>query len=185
MTVVDDGVLVVAAQEYLDAPGATATVPAWITAAFSRSGWVRTSASTAEIAVEFVDGRGRAANGGDLPQIEGLPMAGDFPVAATVSIPVTVLRFSRGRATGTVEIADISAPLARTWSSHVTQPAAMRRLGAGGLVHADDKGAVLLLGDLLIRADMWEEGVVGRPARVRTGAMTREIVDALGPAQSA
>jgi hypothetical protein len=185
MTVVADAVMVVAAHEYLDAPSATATVPAWVTAAYSRTGWERTSAYAAEIAVEFVDGRGGAANGGDLPQIEGLPMTGDLPVAATISIPVTVLRFSRGPATGTVEIADISTPLGRIWAAHVTQPGAMRPLGTGGLVYADDKGAVLLVGDLLIRADMWEDGVVGRTARTRTGAMTREIVDALDPAHSA
>lgn len=187
VTGLTNAVLVVASQEYLDAPGAGRTVPQWVLDGFTSAGWHAAGAAAAEIAVEFVDGRGRAADGTDYPQIEGIRATKDLPVAAAVRVPVNVLRFSRGSISCSAEIADVSAPLARAWASQVTQPTAMRRIRDAGLGQVDEKCAVMTAGDLLVRTDVWEEGVVGGSLRnaPRSRALAGEILDALGAAHGA
>jgi hypothetical protein len=177
-----DAVLVVASQDYVGEPSGGGA-PGWVLDAFARAGWSAEGASTATIAVEFVDGHDRSAAGQDLPQIEAVPAVRGLPVAATVRIPVNVLTFSRGGTSCAVEVADISTPLAREWASQVTQRAAMRSVGAM-LAAVDEKGAALIAGDLLMRADLWEEGVAGGTSRnaPRSRALASEVVDALSAA---
>jgi hypothetical protein len=178
--------LVVSSQSYLTSTESPMRAPAWIEHAFSSRGWESLSASAAEIAVDFVDGSGRAEGGGDYPQIEGIPGITSLPVIASARIPVLVLRYQRGSMVCAAEVADLTAPLAKAWAAHVSRSDAARTLGKGGRGQSDEKNTMLLMNDVLIRADLWQEGVRGgvstNAARFR--GSSAELLDELSTAGS-
>lgn len=178
--------LVVSSQSYRVSLGSPMPVPAWIEEGFSSRGWESASVDGGEIVVDFVDGRGRAEGGGDYPQIEGIPEIDSLPVSESARIPILVLRYQRGSTTCAAEIADVTTPLAKAWAAQVSRSDASRLLGKGGRGQSDEKNATLLMNDVLIRADLWPEGIRGgtstNAARFRD--VSAELLDALSTAGS-
>jgi hypothetical protein len=178
MAVAEGALLIVASQEYVEAPDRKGEVSPGVVRGFAAEGWALTGARAAQLVVEFADGRGQAAGGADLPQIEGLPMVARLPAVATARIPIQTAEFRRGTEVCSVELAELAEPLAQAWAAQVAPPETLTRLKAGQAGRADDKGMIVRGARTLVRVSLSQEGPGSNAARAAAAGLLSGLASA-------